>query len=154
MEPPGHAKTEPGLRAAVPAPAHGSPGLLEAADRLLCSAETLFVGAALIFTSALLFINVGLRHLLLWPLQGAEELTLYLMVWIVFIGGSIIVRTRGHIAVDVVPNFLSGRANRRLKIAVTIVSFVFFVGLLYSSAQHTLRIRASGQVMPAMQAPM
>jgi C4-dicarboxylate transporter DctQ subunit len=76
------------------------------------------------------------------------------MVWIVFIGGSVIVRTRGHIAVDVVPNFLSGPANRRLKLAVTALSFVFFVGLLYYSAQHTLRIRASGQVMPAMQAPM
>jgi len=154
MEVTGQAKTEPGFREAVPAPAHGSPGLLEAADRLLSSAETIFVGAALIFTSVLLFINVGLRYLFLWPLQWAEELTLYLMVWIVFIGGSIIVRTRGHIAVDVVPNFISGRANRRLKLAVTMVSFAFFVCLLYYSAQHTLRIRSSGQVMPAMQRPM
>lgn len=127
---------------------------LAGADRVLCTAETVFVGAALVFTSALLFANVVLRYVFLWPLQWAEELTLYLMVWIVFVGGSIIVRTRGHIAVDVVPNFLSASANRRLKIAVTSASFVFLVGLFYYSVQHTLRIRSSGQVMPAMQAPM
>ena len=123
-------------------------------EKVLCSAETLFIGSALAFTSLLLFVNVVLRYVFLHPIFWAEELTLYLIVWVVFIGGSVIVRTRGHIAVDVLPVFLSGRGNRLLKIAVAAVSIVFCLSLFFYSGQHTLRIQSSGQVMPAMQAPM
>lgn len=128
--------------------------LLGRADAILCQAETAFIGLALAFTSALLFANVVLRYVFFRPLAWAEELTMYLMAWIVFVGGSIVVRTRGHIAVDVLPLFLSRPGNRRLRIAVAAVATVFFGALCYYSGQHTLRVRAAGQVMPAMLAPM
>ena len=123
-------------------------------DLLLCRAEVFFVGSALAFTSLLLFVNVLLRYLLLRPIFWAEEVTLYLMVWIVFIGGSIIVRTRGHIAVDVLPLFLSHHKKRRLKVVAAGGSILFCLGLFYFSGQHVLRIQGSGQIMPATQAPM
>lgn len=129
-------------------------GPLAAADRALARAETAFIGAALAATSALLFVNVILRYGLLRPLPWAEELTLYLMVWIVFVGGSVVVRTRGHVAVDVLPLVLSPAGRRRLAVAVAAASVVFFAVFFYYSARHTLRVRAAGQVMPAMLAPM
>jgi C4-dicarboxylate transporter DctQ subunit len=135
----------------------GAPHLLRlarAVDRLLCSTESLFIGAGLAFTSLLLFVNVVLRYVFLRPIHWAEETTLYLMVWIVFVGGSVIIRTRGHIAVDVLPIFLSARNSRRLGLAVSLVSLVFLGALAYYGGQHTLRVQSSGQVMPAMQAPM
>jgi len=128
--------------------------LLSAVDRGLGRAEAVFIGLALAFASGLLFTNVVLRYVFHQPLAWAEELTLYLLVWIVFIGGSIVVRTRGHVAVDVLPLLLAPAGRRRLAIAVSGIVLVFFAVFFYYSGLHTLRVRASGQVMPAMLAPM
>lgn len=127
---------------------------LRVADRLLGAAENVFVGGALACTSALLFINVVLRYVFLLPIPWAEEVAIYLIVWIVFVGGSVAVRTRGHIAIDLLPLVLSPVNRRRLAIAVGVVMLLFFAMFFYYSGEHTLRVRAGGQVMPVLQAPM
>ena len=95
-----------------------------------------------------------LRYWFLAPISWAEELTLYVMVWIVFVGSSVAIRTRGHIAIDLLPLVLSPAGRRRLAIFVTLTVLVFLAVFFYYSAQHTLRVRAVGQVTPVMQAPM
>src|SRR5258706_12716479 len=77
--------------------------MLAAADRLLSRAEEIFVGAAMAFSAVLLFVNVVLRYWFLSPIAWAEELSLYLVVWMVFVGASVATRTRGHIAIDLLP---------------------------------------------------
>jgi C4-dicarboxylate transporter DctQ subunit len=124
------------------------------ADRALGWAENAFIGGALAFTSGLLFANVVLRYVFRAPIPWAEEVSIYLIVWIVFVGGSVAVRTRGHIAIDLLPLMLSPANRRRLAIAVAIVMLVFFAVFFHYSGVHTLRIRAGGQVMPVLQAPM
>jgi C4-dicarboxylate transporter, DctQ subunit len=123
-------------------------------DRVLGLAEWGFIGAALAFTSALLFANVFLRYVFLAPINWAEELTLYLMVWIVFVGGAVAVRTRGHIAIDLLPLALSTANRRRLAIGVGLATAVFFAWFFWYSGQHVLRVRAAGQTTPVMEAPM
>ena len=76
------------------------------------------------------------------------------MVWIVFVGSSVAVRTRGHIVIDLLPLVLSPVARQRLAVAVALVVLVFLAVFFDDSGQHTLRVRASGQVTPVMQAPM
>ena len=49
---------------------------------------------------------------------------------------------------------LSPVARQRLAVAVALVVLVFLAVFFYYSGQHTLRVRASGQVTPVMQAPM
>lgn len=123
-------------------------------DRALGLAEWGFIGAALAFTSALLFANVFLRYVFLAPINWAEELTLYLMVWIVFVGGSVAVRTRGHIAIDLLPLLLSPANRRRLALGVALAALVFFACFFWYSGEHVLRVRAAGQTTPVMEAPM
>lgn len=123
-------------------------------DRALGLAEWGFIGAALAFTSALLFANVFLRYVFLAPINWAEELTLYLMVWIVFIGGAVAVRTRGHIAIDLLPLVLSSANRRRLAIGVALAALAFFAWFFWYSGEHVLRVRAAGQTTPVMEAPM
>lgn len=130
------------------------PGILARADALLCHAEWAFIGGALAFTSLLLFANVVLRYAFLAPLNWAEELTLYLMVWIVFVGGSIAVRTRGHIAIDLLPLVLSPANRRRLAIGVSVAALAFFAVFFWTSLQHVLRVQSIDQRTPVMQAPM
>ena len=127
---------------------------LRKADHLLGGAENVFIGGAMAFASALLFVNVVLRYVFRMPLPWAEEAVIYLIVWIVFIGGSVAVRTRGHIAIDLLPLLLSPVNRRRLAIAVGLVMVLFLAVFFYYSGEHTLRVRAGGQVMPVLQAPM
>lgn len=136
--------------------AAGAPpeGRLARLDRALGLAEGTFIGVALAFTSVLLFANVVLRYVFLSPLNWAEELTLYLMVWIVFVGGSIAVRSRGHIAIDLLPLVLSPANRRRLAIAVALAALAFFAVFFWYSLEHTLRVRSINQLTPVMQAPM
>ena len=123
-------------------------------DRGLARAENWFIGGALAFTSALLFLNVLLRYVFLAPINWAEELTLYLMVWIVFVGGAVAVRTRGHIAIDLLPLVLSPANRRRLAIGVALATLAFFAVFFWYSGEHVLRVRSSGQTTPVMGAPM
>lgn len=135
--------------------ASGPPGgRLAGLDRALCRAESVFIGAALAFSSVLLFVNVILRYVFLSPLNWAEETTLYLMVWIVFIGGSIAIRTRGHMAIDLLPLALSPPNRRRLALAVAFATLAFFAVFFWYSLEHTLRVRSIDQLTPVMQAPM
>jgi C4-dicarboxylate transporter DctQ subunit len=129
-------------------------GPLASVDRLLSWAEVTFVGGALAFSSLLLFVNVLLRYLFLAPISWAEELTLYLMAWIVFVGSSVAIRTRGHIAIDLLPLALSPLARRRLALTISLLMLIFLAVFFFYSAEHTLRVRSVGQVMPVMQLPM
>jgi C4-dicarboxylate transporter DctQ subunit len=128
--------------------------LLARIDRALGWAETTFVGAALAFASMLLFVNVVLRYWFLSPISWAEELTLYIMVWIVFVGSSVAIRTRGHIAIDLLPLVLSSAGRHRLAILIAVITLVFLAVFFFYSGQHTLRVHSIGQVTPVMQAPM
>jgi TRAP-type C4-dicarboxylate transport system permease small subunit len=95
-----------------------------------------------------------LRYVFLAPINWAEELTLYLMVWIVFVGGAVAVRTRGHIAIDLLPLALAPGNRRRLAIGIALVAAAFFGWFFWYSGQHVLRVRAAGQTTPVMEAPM
>ncbi|MCL4768058.1 MAG: TRAP transporter small permease [Hyphomicrobiaceae bacterium] len=121
---------------------------------MLSWVETTFVGGALAFASLLLFVNVVLRYWFLAPISWAEELTLYIMVWIVFVGSSVAIRTRGHIAIDLLPLALSPAGQRRLAIFIALTVLAFLAVFFHYSLEHTLRVRGSGQVAPVMQAPM
>lgn len=133
----------------------GAPrGFLARADDVLGRAEWALIGGALALTSVLLFANVVLRYVFSAPLNWAEEFTLYTMVWIVFIGGSIAVRTRGHIAIDLLPLVLSPKNRRRLAMAVCVATLAFLAVFFWTSLQHVLRVQSISQRTPVMQAPM
>ena len=129
-------------------------GILVRLDHALNLAEWGFIGGALAFASVLLFVNVVMRYVFLNPLNWVEETSLYLMVWIVFIGGSIAIRTRGHMAIDLLPLALSPPNRRRLALAVSVASLLFFAVFFWYSLEHTLRVRSISQLTPVMQAPM
>ncbi|WP_051631021.1 TRAP transporter small permease [Afifella pfennigii] len=124
------------------------------ADRLLSRAEAIFIGAAISFCSILLFTNVVLRYVFLAPISWAEELSIYLLVWIVFVGASVAFRTHSHIVVDMLPRMLPPAGRRIVAILAATVTAAFLAVFLYYSAQHTLNVRALGQLTPVMQAPM
>jgi len=129
-------------------------GVLQKINAALSWSEWTFIGGAMAFMSLLLFVNVILRYVLLQPIAWAEEVALYLVVWVVFIGGSVAVRTRGHIAIDLLPLILPPSARRWLAVAVQVVTISFLAAFFWYSLQHTLRVRSIDQLTPILQAPM
>jgi len=124
------------------------------ADSALSALELSFVGLAMAFSSILLFVNVALRYIFLAPISWAEELSIYLVIWVVFVGASAMVRMQAHLAIDLLPKVLPETPRRLLKIFILLISLLFFAVFIYYSGLHTLRVQASGQLTPNMQAPM
>lgn len=128
--------------------------LLKRLDGLLSRFEELFLGGTILFTSTLLFVNVILRYVFHHSIYWAEELVRYLMVWLIFFGGSQVVRREGHIRVDILLRALPPRGQRIWEIGVEIVNILMLIVLFWYSLHQCLRVFASGQVSPAMELPM
>lgn len=128
--------------------------LFDRLDRILSILERGFIALSLLAGALLLFVNVFMRYVFLAPISWAEEITLYLCVWMVFIGGSVAVREKGHIAIDLLPHMLSPRGRLILARAVAMLFLVFLVVFFWFSLQHVTRVKSIAQVTPIMQAPM
>jgi len=123
-------------------------------DHLSQKLERGFLGGAIIFSSLLLFINVIMRYVFLYPIYWAEELCRYLMVWMIFIGASQVTLQGGHVAVDIVPRLLPKRANLVLAFLVNGISILFCLVLAYFAYRQMMRVKIAHQISPAMELPM
>jgi|TARA_B100000959_G_C14961043_1_gene615782 C4-dicarboxylate transporter DctQ subunit len=123
-------------------------------DKYFSFGERLFIGGTMLFTSLLLLVNVVMRYLFHNAIYWAEELVRYLMVWLIFLGGSQVVKHEGHIAVDVVLRILSPCLRKAADCVLDLVGIAFCLVLAYFSYIQTERVFMAGQVSPAMEMPM
>ncbi len=132
----------------------GAHTIWERMDSALSLLEKAFIALCLLAGALLLFVNVVMRYVFLAPISWAEEATLYLCVWLVFIGGSVAMKERGHIAIDLLPHVLTERGRVFLARLVATIIFIFLAFFFWYSLQHVLRVKLIQQVTPIMQAPM
>jgi C4-dicarboxylate transporter, DctQ subunit len=103
--------------------------LRNAADRL----EELFMAGGLAAMTLIAFAQVVLRTAgggLVWSLEA----TTYLFAWLVLVGMSYGVRTRAHIAVDLLAARLPARAARVLAIVTLALGLGYCAAMLYGSS--------------------
>ncbi len=125
-----------------------------ALDKGVAWLEAGLLAGGMLFGSLLLFANVIGRYVFNHPIFWAEECVRFLMVWMIFVGAAHVILRGGHVAVDVMTRFLSGRANTWLGLAMNVVAILFCLLLGWYSLEQTLRVQGAGQVSPAMQMPM
>ncbi len=94
--------------------------------------ETLVNAVAVFLFSAMVVVTtlgVFFRYVLNAPLYWTEESDRYLFIWLSFVGASITMRYRAHIAVDVLVRYLSpaGRAWSALVAQVCVLAFLAVV---------------------------
>lgn len=82
-----------------------------------------------------------------------EELARYLMIWSVFIGGAVAVRTDKLIALEVLIHSLPARLGKILKTGAHLLTMVFFGYLLYLGLEFALN-QGGRQTSPVMGIPM
>ena len=128
--------------------------LLRWLDSQFSKFERFFLAGTILFTSLLLFVNVIMRYVFHNAIYWAEELVRYLMVWLIFLGGSQVAKREGHITVDVVQTAVPPKARTVMVFSVHIVTIVFCLVLTYYSYHQMMRVFSSKQISPAMELPM
>lgn len=101
---------------------------LRAISRRIAAVEALVAGLLILAIFCLLMGNVVSRAIAR-PLIWSDELAIYLMACAAFVGASVGLAHRQHIAVTLLPDLLSLRNAHRLAIVVDVILLAFFVVL-------------------------
>lgn len=110
------------------------------------------VSLIFIILSILVILQVITRFVVDYPLSWTEEISKYLMVYIVFLGSALAMRDHQHIAIDFLPEVLGGKSKHRLTIIVLWISILFFAVLTYYGS--ILTVIVAGQASPTLQFSM
>jgi TRAP-type C4-dicarboxylate transport system permease small subunit len=109
--------------------------------------------AVMLFTGMVIVTALGVffRYVLSSPLPWTEEADRYMFIWLTFIGASITMRYKAHIAVDVVVRYLSPRLKLWLAIVAQICVLAFLLVVANASLQVvevTMETRATATDIP------
>jgi C4-dicarboxylate transporter, DctQ subunit len=114
-----------------------------------------FLGVVLMFTMAVVVIlAVAFRYLLNAPLSWSGEVSIYLLIWVSFIGGSLGLKYKSQAAVTILLDYLPQKVQRSLMIAGNILILLFFGLLLYYSYIWVLSPGVTFQKSSALLMPM
>lgn len=81
-------------------------------------------------TTVMVAVEVVLRYGFGRSLYVTEELTRYLMVWVVFLACSLALRDNAHVSIEIVVNRLSGRARAAYKLVAQLFLLTFLAFLI------------------------
>lgn len=118
-------------------------------------AEAIVIAAIMITISGLVSVQVVTRYVLQLSTPWLEEMTRFLMIWMIMLGCAYAVRTRQHIVVDVIETAIrSPRAKRIYQAILSICGLAFSVTLAILGYVVVERTARFGQVSGAMRLPM
>lgn len=120
----------------------------------LLNAEAGFIGILIIVMSVLAFVQVLTRYVFKFPLPWIEEVTRYLMVWMVLVGAGYAVAQKAHLGVEVLEFLLKPAGRRLLRMLIMVLLVVLGGVLTVVSTLFTLDQIAIEQLSPALQMPM
>lgn len=126
----------------------------EAVGKKINTLSLYAVGILLSLMVAIIMLQVGMRYLVGNALQWPEELTMFFMAWLAFIGGGVATYKSQHISMDIVLILFRKNAavTRMLHLAGSITLLVFAVFLLI---QGISLVSESGRIVSdAMRIPM
>lgn len=112
-----------------------------------------FVGGALLLMTAVLFFNSLGRAFLHESFVGGPALGRLLAIWLCFLGSYLLVRTNGHVVIDIMSRAVSDRAYRRLSvvtgtIGAATMGYVGWLGYVFTAKRF-----AFGQMDPMLEIP-
>lgn len=108
-------------------------GFLEKVNKYIGKIEYLFalllMGFTTLITVAQVVTRYGFNHPLTWP----EELSTLLLVWITFVGASLLLKREKHIEIDFFTNYFSKKAQKAISLINYFLMFVFVVVVTYGA---------------------
>lgn len=109
-------------------------------------------GALLVMTADLFLTSIGRAYFGL-SFVGAQALGRLLMIWLCFLGAYLLVRTNGHVAIDIMSRTVSDRAYRWLALVIALIGaatmgYVGWLGYVFTAKRF-----AFGQMDPMLEVP-
>lgn len=112
-----------------------------------------FVCAALFVVMVLvMFVQVFTRYVFAYPLDWADEVVAAAFTWLSFLSAALAVKVKGHIAVEIVLNWLPNVPRKIVRTLTALAIIAFLAVLAYTGFQ--LAILNSDQQSAALNLPM
>ena len=127
------------------------------ASRLIASIERavrLVLGLLLVAMVLLNAASAGARYFFGDGLVGSDELMIFAMVWVVFLGAALLEREGRHLSFDLLLKVLPERRRLVLKTGIALVSAVVLAAVAWQSLAVVERLTSLGQVSMAGSMPM
>jgi TRAP-type C4-dicarboxylate transport system permease small subunit len=109
--------------------------MLARLDRGLLAANRWTIIVMLAAMSAMVFANVALRFTTDVSILWVEELSRYLMIWLTFFGGGLVLRYGGHVGIDTLQEALPRQAAA-IRGAIVVLLGGFFVFMIAVGARY------------------
>ncbi|MDZ7656601.1 MAG: TRAP transporter small permease [Sulfurimicrobium sp.] len=123
-------------------------------NRFLNHLEEWLISFLMAAATLVAFAAVALRYTTGGGISWAQELTIYLFIWMAKFGAAYGVRTGIHIGVDFVVNAASPPIKRVLVITAISLGVVFTGVIAFFGARWVVFIYGTGQVSPDLEWPM
>lgn len=116
-------------------------------------AEDYIVIVAVALALMLCCLQVTARYIFNYPLSWPEELGRYLVILIVYVGASIAVRRKSHIAVDIMRTFVP-KSKRLLDYLSTFLGMFFSLLIIIYGMKFVNSLIISGQIAITLKIPI
>ncbi len=126
---------------------------LEVISRVMDKILSYVVGALLVAMSVVVFGNVVSRYFLSTTWGWYEEVSRFLLIWIVFIGAVIAMIRSDHLGIDLLPLLLSPRVCRVIVVVADAVVLVALVIMFQGAWDMAIDSLASGWVASSVPIP-
>lgn len=107
---------------------------------------------AIALMTAMVAVQVVLRYIFRAPIPWVEEASVFLMIWMTFVGAGVALRSGAHIAMTSLRDRLPHRLSRALVMMSNVVMLAFLVLVVWEGT--LLVFLAEGQRSPALGVPM
>lgn len=104
--------------------------------------------------TVVVFYQVFCRFVIKAALPWSEELSIYILAWVTFLGASIGVKRGAHIGVEAVIVLFPKKIQRYFVLLSYSICAVFFAMIVYYGMLIVQKQIITGQVSPAMRIPM
>lgn len=95
------------------------------------------------------------RYVLAQPSTLTDELSRFLLIWLVLLGAAICTSTQRHLAIDLLHSALKGNARRAIEMYAHVVVGAFAIGVMVIGGLRIVDTSARmSEISPAMQLPM
>jgi TRAP-type C4-dicarboxylate transport system permease small subunit len=111
------------------------------------------LGLALIVAIALNFVNVVGRYLTGFTLTGADEIEVYILIWIAFLGAAVVSWRRQHLRMDVLLGALPASVQAAVAVLETCVLAAVTLFVAFQSYRYVEKIYALGAVSDIARVP-
>lgn len=141
----------------ISAAEHETPAIRHGVLRLSASLTgglRMLLGAALLLMVAVNAVNAVGRYAGGFSLVGADELIVYLMIWVVMTGMIVVTAERRHLALDIVPARLGGAAKAALSLLSHAAMAIACTYAAVQSYAFVVKVARVGQVSMALEIPM